>query len=237
MRKDGRQYDKIRPIKITRNYIKHAEGSVLISAGDTRIICSASIEEKAPPHLRNTGTGWVTAEYSMLPRATNRRNVRDRISTSGRIYEIQRLIGRSLRSIIDLDLIGERTIIVDCDVIQADGGTRTLSITGGFIALVEALHKLKRSKIIQRYNIQDYLAAASVGIVDGKPMLDLAYEEDFRASFDMNVVMTSKGKIVEVQGTAEGEPLTGKELNNLIALAKKGIDDIINIQKEIIKEL
>ena len=237
MRKDGRQYDKIRPIKITRNYIKHAEGSVLISAGDTRIICSASIEEKAPPHLRNTGTGWVTAEYSMLPRATNRRNVRDRISTSGRIYEIQRLIGRSLRSVIDLDLIGERTIIVDCDVIQADGGTRTLSITGGFIALVEALHKLKRSKVIQRYNIQDYLAASSVGIVDGKPMLDLAYEEDFRASFDMNVAMTGKGKIVEVQGTAEGEPLTGKELNNLIALAKKGIDDIINIQKEIIKEL
>lgn len=237
MRKDGRQYDKIRPIKITRNYIKHAEGSVLISAGDTRIICSASMEEKAPPHLRNTGTGWVTAEYSMLPRATNRRNVRDRISTSGRIYEIQRLIGRSLRSVIDLDLIGERTIIVDCDVIQADGGTRTLSITGGFIALVEALHKLKRSKVIQRYNIQDYLAASSVGIVDGKPMLDLAYEEDFRASFDMNVVMTSKGKIVEVQGTAEGEPLTGKELNNLITLAKKGIDDIINIQKETIKEL
>ena len=237
MRKDGRQYDKIRPIKIARNYIKHAEGSVLISAGDTRIICSASMEEKVPPHLRNTGTGWVTAEYSMLPRATNKRNVRDRISTSGRIYEIQRLIGRSLRSVINLDLIGERTIIVDCDVIQADGGTRTLSITGGFIALVEALHKLKRSKIVERYNIEDYLAAISVGIVDGKPMLDLNYDEDFRASFDMNVVMTGKGKIVEVQGTAEEEPLTGKDLNILIALAKKGIDDIINIQKETIKEL
>lgn len=237
MRTDGRQHDKIRPVKVTKNYIKYAEGSVLINAGNTRIICSASMEERVPPHLKNTGTGWVTAEYSMLPRATNRRNVRDRVSTSGRVYEIQRLIGRSLRSIIDLNLLGERTIIIDCDVIQADGGTRTLSITGGFIALVEALRKLKKTRRIERYLVKDYLAAVSVGIVDERPMLDLIYEEDFKASVDMNVVMTGKGKFVEVQGTAEEEPFTGKEFSNLLAFAKKGIDELITVQKEVVGEL
>ena len=237
MRIDGRQYDKIRPIKVTKNYIRYAEGSVLISSGNTRIICSASYEDRVPPHLKNSGTGWVTAEYGMLPRSTNRRNVRDRFSVGGRVYEIQRLIGRSLRSIVDLTLLGEKTIIIDCDVIQADGGTRTLSITGGFIALVEALRRLKKNKKIERYLIKDYLAATSVGIVNDKPMLDLAYEEDFKASVDMNVVMTGRGKFVEIQGTAEGEPFTGKDFNNLLTFAKKGIDELIDFQKDILGEL
>ncbi len=229
-RVDGRRPDELRPVKITRDYIMHAEGSVLIELGNTKVICTATIEDRVPHWLRGEGTGWITAEYAMLPRATGVRNQRE--SSKGRIggrtHEIQRLIGRSLRSIIDLKALGERTIWLDCDVIQADGGTRTAAITGAYIALTDALRKLPETVAVQ-----DYLAAISLGIVDGQVLLDLCYEEDFAAQLDMNVVMTGSGKIVEIQGTAETAPFSREELNALLDLAKKGILELVDMQKSL----
>ncbi len=238
MRKDGRRNDQLRPIKVTRNFIKHPEGSVLIEFGDTKVICNASIEEKVPPFLKDTGQGWITAEYSMLPRATASRSIRESSTgkIGGRTQEIQRLIGRSLRAVVDLNGLGERTIWIDCDVIQADGGTRTASITGGFIALADALHYGVKNGIFERNPLKGYLAAVSVGVVDGEAMLDLCYEEDFKAEVDMNVVMTDDGRFVEIQGTAEGEPFKKEVFDELLKLAEKGISEIIKIQKEILNE-
>ncbi len=238
MRKDGRNNDEMRPVRITRNYLKTAEGSVLIEVGDTKVICTASIEERVPPFLKDTGRGWITAEYGMLPRSTSTRSMRE--STTGRVggrtQEIQRLIGRSLRSVVDLDLIGERTIYIDCDVIQADGGTRTASITGGFVALYDAMRFAVQNGIIERNPVKNMVSAISVGIVGGEPMLDLCYEEDYKAEVDMNVVMTGDGRFIEVQGTAEGEPFTKETLNELLLLAEKGIKELIALQKEVLGE-
>jgi len=229
-RSDGRQLDEIRKVIITKNYNKYAEGSCLIEVGDTRVVCTATIEDSVPPFLKGTMTGWITAEYGMLPRSCKTRIQRDK--TSGRTYEIQRLIGRSLRSIIDLTKIGERTIRLDCDVIQADGGTRTASITGSFIALIEALHKLKKAGLFISLPVSDYVAAISVGVIDGKVMLDLTYEEDSNAQVDMNVVMTGNGKFIEVQGTAEREPFSKNKMDDLLELAKTGITKLIEMQKK-----
>ena len=234
MRADGRKADELRRIKITRNYIKSAEGSVLIEMGDTRVICTATVENSVPPFLRGKGTGWVTAEYAMLPRSSGQRIQRERSKVGGRTHEIQRLIGRSLRSVVDMQALGERSVLIDCDVIQADGGTRTASITGAYVALVDALRHVKNQRLIEAIPIIDYLAAISVGIIDGKPMLDLCYTEDSTAEVDMNLVMTGKGKIVEVQGTAEGEPFSREELDRLLALGEKGIRALVKIQKEIL---
>ncbi len=234
MRKDGRKADELRKIRITRNYIKSAEGSVLIEMGDTRVICTATVENSVPPFLRGKGTGWVTAEYAMLPRSSGQRIQRERSKVGGRTHEIQRLIGRSLRSIVDMQALGERSVLIDCDVIEADGGTRTASITGAYIALVDALRHVKNQRLIEAVPVIDYLAAISVGIVDGKPMLDLCYTEDSSAEVDMNLVMTGRGKIVEVQGTAEGEPFSREELDKLLALGEKGIRALVKIQKEIL---
>ena len=234
MRSDGRKADELRKIKIARNYIKTAEGSVLIEMGDTRVICTATVENSVPPFLRGKGTGWVTAEYAMLPRSSGQRIQRERSKVGGRTHEIQRLIGRSLRSIVDMQALGERSVLIDCDVIEADGGTRTASITGAYIALVDALRHVKNQRLIEAVPVIDYLAAISVGIVDGKPMLDLCYTEDSSAEVDMNLVMTGKGKIVEVQGTAEGEPFSREELDKLLALGEKGIRALVKIQKEIL---
>jgi len=234
MRADGRKADELRRIKITRNYIKTAEGSVLIEMGDTRVICTATVENSVPPFLRGKGTGWVTAEYAMLPRSSGQRIQRERSKVGGRTHEIQRLIGRSLRSIVDMQALGERSVLIDCDVIEADGGTRTASITGAYIALVDALRHVKNQRLIEAVPVIDYLAAISVGIVDGKPMLDLCYTEDSSAEVDMNLVMTGRGKIVEVQGTAEGEPFSREELDKLLALGEKGIRALVKIQKEIL---
>ncbi len=238
MRKDGRSNDEIRPVKITRNFIPPAEGSVLIEMGNTRVICTASIEERVPSFLKDKATGWITAEYGMLPRSTNTRMIRESSSgkIGGRTQEIQRLIGRSLRSVVDLELLGERTIWLDCDVIQADGGTRTASITGAYIALVDAIRFGIRNGIIQRDPVNDFLAAISVGMVDGEPMLDLCYDEDFRADVDMNIVMTGKGNFVEIQGTAEGVPFSRESLDLLVDLGEKGIRELIRIQKEVLDE-
>jgi len=234
---DGRAADQLRPVKITRNYIKYAEGSVLIEVGDTKVICTATIEEKIPPHCKESGQGWVTAEYAMLPRATAIRVQRDaaRGKIGGRTYEIQRLIGRALRSVVDLPKLGERTIWLDCDVIQADGGTRTASITGAYIAMLDALHYLKAKEIISEIPVNDYLAATSVGIVAGQPLLDLCYDEDSQAEVDMNIVMTGRGAFVEIQGTAEEKPFTTAQMNELLELARKGINELIAIQKEILR--
>lgn len=236
-RTDGRQADEIRPVKITRDFIIHAEGSVLIEVGNTKVICTATIEDKVPPFLRGQGTGWITAEYSMLPRATEVRNPREssRGRVGGRTHEIQRLIGRSLRSVVDLKALGERTIWIDCDVIQADGGTRTAAITGSFIALVDALRKLQDTTN-EGLALNDYLAAISVGIVDGEPLLDLCYTEDYSAQVDFNVVMTGTGKIVEVQGTAEESPFTKDEMEQLLMLAEKGINQLIDMQREVLTQ-
>lgn len=236
MRADGRAPDRIRKVKITRNYIKPAEGSCLIEVGDTRVICTASIEEKVPFFLRGLGEGWITAEYSMLPRSSFTRIRREggRGILKGRTHEIQRLIGRSLRAVVDLRTLGERTIWLDCDVIQADGGTRTASITGAFVALVDALKWLKKEGRISKWPIKDFVAATSVGIVDNRILLDLTYEEDSQASVDINVVMTEEGKFVEVQGTAEEHPFTKSELERLIDLANKGIEELIVIQREVL---
>jgi ribonuclease PH len=235
MRIDGRKADELRKIKITRNYIKSAEGSVLIQMGDTWVICTATVENSVPPFLRGKGTGWVTAEYAMLPRSSGQRIQRERSKVGGRTHEIQRLIGRALRSVVDMKTLGERSVLIDCDVVQADGGTRTASITGAYIALVDALWYLEKQGRIEHAPVLDYLAAVSVGIVGGKPMLDLCYTEDSGAEVDMNLVMTGKGKIVEVQGTAEGEPFSKEELEKLLALGEKGIRALINKQKELLK--
>ena len=233
-RVDGRGSQTLRPIKITRNYLKHAEGSVLIEMGDTKVICAASVEERVPPFLRNTGKGWITAEYSMLPRSTHTRTVRDSVTGrgSGRSFEIQRLIGRSLRSVTHLSGFGERTIWIDCDVIQADGGTRAASITGAYVALVDAFRRMLDNGIIKEVPIKDSVAAISVGKVEGKVLLDLNYNEDSRAEVDMNVVMTGQGRFVEVQGTAEEAVFTKRELNELTKIAQKGIRELTKIQEK-----
>jgi len=233
MRLDGRGLDKIRRVIITRNYIKYAEGSCLIELGNTRVICTASIEESVPPFLKGTGTGWVTAEYGMLPRSCQTRIQRGK--DSGRTYEIQRLVGRSLRAVCDMRPIGERTIWIDCDVIQADGGTRTASITGSFIALADALSKLKKDGILNKIPIRDYVAATSVGILNGEMLLDLAYEEDSKAEVDMNIVMTAAGEFIEIQGTAERKTFNKEQADKLLALAKSGIMELIDIQKSFLK--
>jgi len=234
IRVDGRKPGQLRPVRITKNYIKHAEGSVLIEAGDTRVICTATIEERVPPFLKGGGKGWVTAEYGMLPRATGMRNSREaaRGKIGGRTHEIQRLIGRSLRSVIDLSALGERTVLLDCDVIQADGGTRTASITGAFVALAEALSKLKAEGLIRRVPLTDYIAATSVGRLGGEILLDLCYEEDSAAEVDMNIVMTGAGRFVEVQGTGEEATFTRQEMNDMIELAAQGIQQLVALQKE-----
>jgi ribonuclease PH len=237
MREDGRQNNKIRPVKITRNYLRYADGSCLLEAGGTRVICTASVEERVPPHLKDTGTGWVTAEYAMLPRATQTRSERERFKLSGRTQEIQRLIGRSLRAVVDLKQLGERTIIIDCDVLQADGGTRTSAITGGFIALFDALHKLKKEGLISPFPVKDYLAATSVGMVKGEMLLDLTYQEDSSAEVDMNVVMTGSGDLVEVQATGEGATFSEKKLQEMLEVARKGIAELVAMEKEILGDL
>jgi ribonuclease PH len=235
MRIDGRKADELRKIKITKNYLKSVEGSVLIEMGNTKVLCTATVENSVPPFLKGKGTGWVTAEYAMLPRSSSQRISRERSKVGGRTHEIQRLIGRSLRSVIDMKALGERTVLLDCDVIQADGGTRTASITGAYIALVDALRLVKKQGLIKAVPIKDFLAAVSVGIVGGKPVLDLCYHEDSTAETDMNLVMTGSGKIVEVQGTAEGEPFSKAELGKLLALGEKGIKALIKRQKEALK--
>jgi len=237
MREDGRQNQKIRPVKITQNYLKYAEGSCLVEAGGTKVICSASVEEKVPPHLHDTGTGWVTAEYAMLPRATDKRSERERFKLSGRTQEIQRLIGRALRAVVDLKSLGERTIIIDCDVLQADGGTRTAAITGGFVALVDAIRKLKRDKKINSFPVKDYLAATSVGIVKGEMLLDLTFQEDSSAEVDMNVVITGSGDLVEVQATGEEATFPEKKLLEMLEVARKGIAELVGIEKGILGDL
>lgn len=230
---------KTRPIKIIKNYIKHAEGSCMISMGNTMVLCVATVEEKVPPFVESKGadTGWLTAEYSMLPRAGKERSSRQKGSGSGRSQEISRLIGRSLRAIVDMKKLGKRTIILDCDVIKADGGTRTAAINGSFIALALAVRKLLKEGKIKQNPINDYLGALSVGIVDGKKIPDLCYEEDVKAEVDMNIVSTGDGKLVEVQGTAEGKVFSRKDLNDLIDLAQDGIKEIIATQKKIIGKL
>ena len=238
MRPDNRNVDELRPVKMTNNYNKHAEGSVLIEVGDTKVICTATIEEKVPPFMRGQGKGWVTAEYAMIPRATNTRNQRESTKgkVSGRTMEISRLIGRALRSVVNLEALGERTIWIDCDVIQADGGTRTASITGAFVAVADACHKLITDGKIDKMPINNFVAATSVGIIGGEARLDLAYEEDSQAIVDMNIIMTNEGKYVELQGTGEEAPFTANELNQLLQLGKKGVDELIAKQKEIIQE-
>jgi ribonuclease PH len=234
---DGRQAAEIRPVTITVNYLKHAEGSVLIEVGDTKVLCAASVEERVPPHVKGTGKGWVTAEYALLPRSTHSRSVREsaRGKIGGRTHEIQRLIGRSLRSVVDLAGLGERTVWIDCDVIQADGGTRTASVTGGFLALVLALNGLCQKKLIEKIPIIDYLAAISVGKVQGEALLDLNYHEDSQAEVDMNVVMTGQGCFVEVQGTAEDRPFSSEELQCFLDLSARGIAELIEQEKEILR--
>jgi ribonuclease PH len=235
MRSDGRGNDRLRKINITRNYIKYAEGSCLFELGNTRIVCTASVEESVPQFLKNKGTGWVTAEYGMLPRSCQSRIPRGK--DSGRTYEIQRLVGRSLRSVVEMKDLGERTIWLDCDVIQGDGGTRTASITGSFIALADALLKLKKDRLISKIPLRDFVAATSVGIIGKDLLLDLAYEEDSKADVDMNVVMVGEGNFIEVQGTAEGKPFSKEEMDNLLNLAKKGITELIDIQKNFFKDI
>ena len=236
MRPDNRNYDELRPVKMTTNYIIHPEGSVLIEMGNTKVICNASVEESVPPFKKLSGEGWVTAEYSMLPRATNTRNKRDisKGKQNARSVEIQRLIGRSLRMAVDMSLLGERSITIDCDVIQADGGTRTASITGGFVALYLACEKLVKDGVIEKSPIKNMVSAISVGIVNGKPSLDLCYEEDSHAEVDMNVVMTDKGEFIELQGTGEGNTFTVDELNSLLELAKKGNEQLNTLQRQVL---
>lgn len=238
LREDGRKVDSLREIKITKDFNLYAEGSVLIEFGNTKVICTASVSEKVPPFMRGQGKGWLTAEYSMIPRATGERNQRESAKgkLSGRTMEIQRLIGRALRTAVDLYKLGERTITIDCDVIQADGGTRTTSISGGFIALALAVKKLMKDRVLNVNPIVSNVAAISVGIVRGTPMLDLMYTEDSAAEVDMNVVMNGKGEFVEVQGTGEEATYTRKELNELIDLAEVGIKEIIRLQNEVIGE-
>ena len=239
MRSDGRLDEQLRPTRITPNYLMHAEGSVLITAGNTKVICTASIEDRVPGFLRNSGKGWVTAEYGMLPRATSTRMQREASSgkVGGRTQEIQRLIGRSLRAVTNLPALGERTIWLDCDVIQADGGTRTAAITGAFVALALAIEKLRERDLVRTVPLSDYVAATSVGIVDGEALLDLEYEDDSRAEVDMNVVMTGDGRYIEVQGTAEAMPFGRESLDTLLDLADRGIRQLIEKQRAIVGHL
>ena len=234
-RRGNRSLEDIREIKITKNYLKYALGSCLIEIGDTRVVCSVNSEDRVPLFLKGTDSGWLTAEYSLLPSSTSERVARNS-NLTGRSQEIQRMIGRSLRGVLDVKKIGERTIWVDCDVLQADGGTRTAAVTGGFIALVEGLSKLKKARLIKLPLLRDYLAAISVGIVYGNKVVDLDYSEDSTASLDLNVVMTGKGEFVEIQGTAEGHPFTGNELTELLVLAGKGINRIVEIQRKALKD-
>ena len=235
VRIDGRGADKLRRVQITRNYIKYPEGSCLIEMGNTKVICTASVEESVPPFLRNSGTGWVTAEYGMLPRSCDKRIPRGK--DSGRTYEIQRLVGRSLRTVTDMKGMGERSIWIDCDVIQGDGGTRTAAITGSFIALADAFYKLKKDGLIEKVPIKDFVAAVSVGIVNGVLMLDLAYEEDSRAEVDMNVIMTGAEEFIEIQGTAERKPFSKDKLDTMLDLAKKGIQELFAIQRKLVGDI
>ena len=234
MRAHGRRSDELRAVRIQRRYTKHAEGSVLVEFGDTRVLCTASVEERVPPFLKDSGRGWVSAEYGMLPRSTNTRSEREaaRGKQSGRTQEIQRLIGRSLRAVVDLAALGQRTIQVDCDVLQADGGTRTAAITGAFIALHDAFSFLKGKNLFQAWPIRDHVAAISVGMHRGVALLDLDYGEDSACGCDVNVVMTGSGEFVEVQGTAEGKPLARAELDALLALAARGIAELVQLQKK-----
>jgi len=237
MRPSERLSDEMRPVRITRAYTRHAEGSVLVEFGETKVICTASVLERQPPHLKGTSQGWVTAEYGMLPRSTNTRSDREaaRGKQSGRTQEIQRLIGRALRSVVDLAQLGERTIQLDCDVIQADGGTRTASITGAFVALHDAVGSVMKKGGLARFPIRDFVAAVSVGVYQGVPVLDLDYLEDSACGTDMNVVMTGSGGLVELQGTAEGEPFTREQLDVMMGLADKGIRELIAAQKTALK--
>jgi ribonuclease PH len=234
MRHDGRAANELRPVSIQRHFIKHAEGSVLVSFGDTKVICTASVEESVPPFLRGKGTGWVTAEYSMLPRATHTRSAREATKgkLGGRTHEIQRLIGRSLRAVIDLKMLGERSILVDCDVIQADGGTRTAAITGAYVAVADAVAGLQRKGVLTGSPLREAVAAVSVGIVARKPLLDLCYLEDSTAEVDMNFVMTSSLRFVEVQGTAEAEPFTIEQMDEMRIQAMGGMERLFAIQRE-----
>ncbi len=236
MRPDGRRIDELRSIRIVRNFIKPAEGSVQIEMGDTKVICTASIENRVPLFLKDQNKGWITGEYSMLPRATQSRTIRESATgrVGGRTHEIQRLIGRAMRSVVDLEVLGERTIWLDCFVIQADGGTRTASITGAYVALKDAISFALKNKLIDKQPIRDYIAAVSVGIVEGEPRLDLAYAEDSVAEVDMNIVMTGSGKYIEVQGTAETEPFDRKRLDDMLNLAETGIRQLIALQKEVL---
>jgi ribonuclease PH len=234
MRSDGRNADQLRPLTITPRYLKHAEGSALIEVGDTRVICTVSVEDRVPPFLKGQGQGWVTAEYGMLPRATSSRTQREvsKGRASGRTHEIQRLIGRSLRAVVDARALGERTLWVDCDVLQADGGTRTAAITGSFVALVEALRHLQSQRVFSELPVCDFVAATSVGRVGGQILLDLNYEEDSKAEVDMNVVKTGRGQFVEIQGTAEDSPFSDEEMAGLMAAADKGIRELVTLQKQ-----
>jgi len=239
MRSDGRAADELRRVSITPNYIKHAEGSTLIEVGDTKVCCTVSVEEKVPPFLKGKGEGWVTAEYGMLPRATNTRTQREasKGKLSGRTQEIQRLVGRSLRAVVDMKALGERTLWVDCDVIQADGGTRTASITGSFVALVLALRALKQKNASGELPLLDFVAATSVGKVGGQILLDLKYDEDSSAEVDMNIVKTGRGQFVEVQGTAEASPFGDDDLMSLLAAADKGIQELIAAQRKVLGDV
>jgi ribonuclease PH len=232
IRTDGRNSDQLRKVTITRNYLKYPEGSCLIECGSTKVICTASVEESVPPFLKGTGQGWVTAEYGMLPRSCDKRIPRGK--DSGRTFEIQRLVGRSLRTVTDLRAFGERTVWLDCDVIQGDGGTRTASITGCFVALADAFATLKKKGQIAQIPLKDHVAAISVGIVKGEPALDLCYEEDSKAEVDMNIVMTGKGAFIEIQGTAERDPFTKAQMDQMLSLANKGISELVALQKSVL---
>jgi ribonuclease PH len=238
VRADGRQPDELRPVRFTRHFNKYAEGSVFIEVGDTKVICTASIEAGVPPFRRDSGEGWLTAEYAMLPRSTGTRSPREsaRGRVGGRTHEIQRLIGRSLRAVVDFQGLGQRTVWVDCDVIQADGGTRTASITGSFIAVFDALEHLRASGIIPAVPLWDFVAATSVGLVADQPLLDLTYQEDSTCEVDMNVVMTGDGRLIEVQGTAEHQPFARQDLDELLALATQGVQQLIALQRRLIGE-
>jgi len=235
-RSDGRAADVLRKVRVTRKFLKHAEGSCLIEVGETKVVCSASVEETVPLFLKGKNEGWVTAEYGMLPRSCETRVNREK-QKSGRTFEIQRLVGRSLRTVVAMRELGERTITLDCDVLQADGGTRTASITGSFIALVDCLDVMRKRKMIRRVPITDFVAATSVGIVDGATLLDLTYEEDSKAEVDMNVVMVSSGNFIEIQGTAERRPFSKDQMDALLGLAQKGITRLIEMQKDLLKDV
>lgn len=236
MRADGRGPDNLRPVEITKDYLKYADASVLIELGDTKVICAATMEERVPSFLKNSGKGWITAEYSLLPRSTQTRTPREAAQgrVGGRTYEIQRLIGRSLRAVADLEAIGEKTVLLDCDVIQADGGTRTASITGAFVALYDLFKKMRDAGLMSFVPLRDSVAAVSVGIVDDEILLDLTYEEDSRAQVDMNIAMTGSGRFVEVQGTAETMPFDARQLSSMLDLARRGVEELTRIQMEVL---